>query len=89
MLLRYLAIPRIGYLDEVLHVFAYLKQYNRSTLVLDDTAPQYDESQFMKCDWPKYYPGAAEAVPHTTYLKHEERKCQQHALWMQITRGAE
>jgi hypothetical protein len=44
MLLRYLAMPRIGHLDEALHVFAYLKQYNRSTLVLDDTAPQYDES---------------------------------------------
>jgi hypothetical protein len=39
MLSRYLAMPRTGHLDEALHVFAYLKQYIRSTLVLDDTAP--------------------------------------------------
>jgi hypothetical protein len=64
MLSRYLAMPRTGHLEEAIHVFAYLKQYNRSTLVFDDSVPKYDENRFMKCDWSEYYPDAAEAIPH-------------------------
>ena len=51
MLSRYLAAPREGHLDQVFHIFAYLKQYNRSTMVFDDTEPQFDESRFAKCEW--------------------------------------
>jgi len=45
------------------HVFAYLKKYNRSTLVFDWTEPELSEEGFVEVDWQDYYPGAAEAIP--------------------------
>ena len=63
MLSRFLASPRRGHLDQAFHIFAYLKRYNRSSMVFDDTEPMFDESRFQKCDWSEYYPGACEAVP--------------------------
>ena len=63
MLSRFLAAPRRGHLDQVFHIFAYLKRYNRSSMVFDETEPVFDESRFQKCDWSEYYPGACEAVP--------------------------
>jgi hypothetical protein len=44
-------------------VFAYLKQYDRSTMVFDDTEPNYDPRRFATQDWSKYYPDAKEAIP--------------------------
>jgi hypothetical protein len=35
----YLASPREGHLQQVLHIFAYLKAHKRSTLVFDETEP--------------------------------------------------
>jgi hypothetical protein len=63
MLSQFLAAPRRGHLDQVFHIFAYLKRYNRSSMVFDETEPLFDESRFQKCDWIEYYPGACEAVP--------------------------
>ena len=63
MLSRFLASPRRGHLDQAFHIFAYLKRYNRSSMVFDDTEPMFEESRFQKCDWSEYYPGACEAVP--------------------------
>jgi hypothetical protein len=63
MLSQFLAAPRRGHLDQVFHIFAYLKRYNRSSMVFDETKPLFDESRFQKCDWSEYYPGACEAVP--------------------------
>ena len=51
-------------------MFAYLKKYNRSTVCLDDTQPEFDESRFQICDWKEYYPGAAEAkIPGAPKLR--------------------
>jgi hypothetical protein len=51
-------------LEQVLHIFAYLKKYKRSTLVFDHNVPLFDESHFVvRCDWSKFYPGAAEVEP--------------------------
>jgi len=63
LLARFQACPREGHLDQLFHIFAYLKRYNRSSLVFDWTEPNLDESQFSGCDWKEYYPGAAEAIP--------------------------
>jgi hypothetical protein len=63
MLSRYLAAPREGHLTQVFHVFAYLKKYNRSTLVFDDSEPLFDDARFKKCEWSEFYPGACEPVP--------------------------
>jgi hypothetical protein len=64
MLLRYLVSARIGHLDQVFHMFAYLKRYyETSTMLFDDTEPEFDERRFKECDWSEYYPNAKEALP--------------------------
>ena len=63
MLSRYLANPRVGHLEEAIHVFAYLKSHDRSAIVFDQTTPEFDESRFVPCDWKEYYPDAIEPVP--------------------------
>jgi hypothetical protein len=51
MLSRFLAAPRRRHLDQVFHIFANLKQYNRSSMVFDETEPLFNESCFQKCEW--------------------------------------
>ena len=63
MLSRYLVNPRVGHLEEVFHVFAYLKAYPKTSLVFDDTTPVFDETRFSQCDWQEYYPDAKEEEP--------------------------
>ena len=63
LLSRFLSAPRVGHLDQSFHIFAYLKRYNKSALVFDDTVPVFDDSEFTKCDWSEFYPGASEPVP--------------------------
>ena len=59
---RYLAQAREGHLNQVLHIFGYLKHYNRSRLVFDHTEPFVDEEDFHKCDWSEFYPDAKETI---------------------------
>ena len=63
LLARFQACPREGHLDQLFHLFAYLKKYSRSALVFDWTEPVLDESKFKECDWKEFYPEAAEAIP--------------------------
>jgi hypothetical protein len=63
MLASFQACPREGHLEQVFHVFAYLKKYNRSALVFNWTEPELDESAFKEVDWKEYYPRAKEAIP--------------------------
>ena len=63
MLSRFCVAPRLGHLEQVLHVFAYLKKHDRSAMVFDPTRPDLNEADFKECDWTEYYPGAAEAIP--------------------------
>jgi hypothetical protein len=63
LLSRFMMSPREGHLQQCFHIFAYLKQFYRSRLVFDDGMPDLSDKYFHVCDWSKYYPGAAEAVP--------------------------
>jgi hypothetical protein len=63
LLSTYLAEPRVGHLDQVFHVFAYLKKHGRSTMVFDDTYPIFHESRFPKYEWSEFYRDAREAIP--------------------------
>jgi hypothetical protein len=63
MMSRYLVAARGGHLEQLFHVFAYLKRYDASTMVFDDTEPDFDERRFKTCDWSEYYPDAKEAIP--------------------------
>jgi hypothetical protein len=63
ILSRYLVSAREGHLEQVFHIFAYLKHHPRSTMVFDDTVPTYRGNRFLKCDWSEFYPDAAESLP--------------------------
>ena len=64
MLSRYVVSPREGHLEQVFHLFAYLKHHKRSRMVFDDTEPTFDDNAFKICDWSEFYPDAEEAIPH-------------------------
>lgn len=59
----YLASPRKGHLDQVFHIFAYLKKYNRSSMVFNDIVPDFDDAMFNDSDWAESYPDAREPIP--------------------------
>lgn len=61
----YLAAPRKGHLMQVLHVFAYLKKYNRSKTVLNPEYIDHDarKRRFEEADWSDQYPDAQEELP--------------------------
>ncbi|MGH3053397.1 MAG: Ty1/Copia family ribonuclease HI, partial [Gaiellaceae bacterium] len=63
MLVTFMVQPRIGHLEQVLHVFAYLKSHKRSTMVFDDTRANIPETKFKRCDWTEFYRDATESIP--------------------------
>ena len=64
LLSSFLMAPRVGHMEQAIHCFAYLKKYNRSKIVFDDTVPSFDDSSFFKRgDWSAFYPEAAEPIP--------------------------
>jgi hypothetical protein len=46
---RFVVSPREGHLQQVFHLFAYLKHHKRSKMVFDDTEPMFDETAFKVC----------------------------------------
>jgi hypothetical protein len=63
LLAQHLALPRLDHLDQVYHVFAYLKAHHHSRILLDDTKPHVDHFRFPTVDWRDFYPDAQEAIP--------------------------
>lgn len=63
LLAQHLALSRMGHLDQVYHMFAFLKAHHCSCIILDDTVPHIDEAHFPKVDWKEFYPDAVEAIP--------------------------
>jgi hypothetical protein len=69
MLSRYVVSPREGHLQQVFHIFAYMKHHKRLCMVFDDMEPVFDESLFKVCDWSAdFYPNAEEAIPHDALM---------------------
>lgn len=50
-------------MNELYHMFAYLKSHDHSRLVLDPSCPKIDEAHFVKHDWTDFYHGAKEPIP--------------------------
>jgi hypothetical protein len=50
VLSQYLASPRIGHLEAVYHVFAYLHKHNKSSIVIDPSEPEFDPTLFIDQD---------------------------------------
>ncbi len=63
LLSSFLAQPRVGHMEQVLHIFAYLKHHEQSNLVFDPRVVDWDESQFQKFDWTDFYKDACESIP--------------------------
>ena len=51
MLSSCLALPRRGHLQQVYHIFAYLKKHHNAEMVFDPTRPEIDMSLFERKDW--------------------------------------
>ena len=59
----YLASPRAGHLEQLYHMFGYLKTASRRRLAFDPAHPNIDERRFTKHDWYDFYRDAREAIP--------------------------
>ena len=59
----HLAMPMIGNLQELFHVFGYLKANPKRKLAFDQYHPMVDERQFKRYDWHEFYRGVKEAIP--------------------------
>ena len=63
LLSSYLALPSIGHLQAVYHIFGYLKQVPKRKLYFDPVSPLISEDRFHKFDWEDYYRDSKEAIP--------------------------
>jgi hypothetical protein len=63
LLSSHLALPRTGHLEQVYHIFGYLKQSPRRRLYMDPDYPAIHEDRFTKHDWTDFYKYAEEAIP--------------------------
>ena len=64
MMASFLALPREGHLENVSHIFAYLKIKHNSRMVFDPSYPDIDIFSFKECNWKNSYPTAKEAIPN-------------------------
>ena len=51
MMSSHLVLPREGHLEQLYHIFAYLKKYHNSEMVFDPSDPVIDEDLFRWQDW--------------------------------------
>ena len=70
LLSSHLALPCIGHLQQVYHIFGYLKAQLKRTLASDPHHPNINESHFVKCDWHNFYQGAKEPIPRDAPEPH-------------------
>ena len=56
-------MPRVGHLEAVYNIFAYLQKHLRSKIVFDPTYPIINEDEFTKADWKDFYGGVVEETP--------------------------
>ena len=47
----HLALPRHGHLQQMYHMFAYLKKHHNAEMMFDPSDPVVDETQFNEQDW--------------------------------------
>jgi len=63
LLSSYSMQPRQGHLDQVFHIFGYLKHNKRETIVFDESYVEWNEDSFEKHDWTDFYKGVRENLP--------------------------
>ena len=62
LLSSHLAMPRVGHLEQAIHIFGYLKTHPKRKLAFDPAHPAINENRFQKCDWTEFYRDASEAI---------------------------
>jgi hypothetical protein len=67
---HYLAAPRAGHLEQVFHIFAYIKEHPRSKLVFDDSHPDAAEAIPENAPEP-----LGKAVSMTCYVDADHAGC--------------
>jgi len=63
LLSSFLAEPRIGHLEQVLHIFSYLKHHTNSHMVFNPNYISWDQASFTDYHWKEFYLDAKESVP--------------------------
>ena len=58
----HLALPRIGHIEQVIHMFGYVKLHPKRMIAFDAAHPIIDECRFKKYDWYDFYCDAKEAI---------------------------
>ena len=66
LLSTHLASPRIGHLEQVFHIFGYLKDSSKRKLVFDPGHPKIDINRFRRFEWQGFYRGVKETIPPNT-----------------------
>ena len=63
MMSTHLAMPRQGHLEQVHHIFGYLKERPKWKLFFNPQHPVLDKRSFTTYDWYDFYRDAKEPVP--------------------------
>ena len=58
----HLALPRVGHLEQLFHVFGYLKEEPKRKISFDPDHMFIDEQRFKKHEWYNFYCNAKEAI---------------------------
>ena len=49
--LSHMALPCVGHLDQLYHIFSYLRKHHNSEIIFDLSEPDLDLSLFEQQDW--------------------------------------
>ena len=63
LLSQHLALPRVGHLEAVYHIFAYLNKHDKSRIIFDPTDPPPHTPTAAKPDWSSFYEVTEEELP--------------------------
>ena len=59
----YMAQPCLGHMEQVQHIFSYLKCHLQSNSFFDPNEINWNEERFKKYQWKDFYHDAREAIP--------------------------
>ena len=57
------ALPRVGHLKALYHIFSHLSKYDHSNLIFDDQDSNVTDILFPQQDWTGFYGDVKEAIP--------------------------
>mmetsp|Transcript_12139 Transcript_12139/g.17505 ORF Transcript_12139/g.17505 Transcript_12139/m.17505 type:complete len:474 (-) Transcript_12139:35-1456(-) len=63
LMARFAACPREGHMENIIHIFAYIKKHIRSKLVFYPYIRDWSNVQWIEHEWDEFYPGAQEVIP--------------------------